>query len=174
MKIFEKKIPTKNYIKLLIICAFTLGVVFVFRAWYISHLEYQKTIPVIEGVIGEIKYNEFDTYIIESQDAVIYIGASEDMNCREVEAKFKEYIIKNELREEIVYLNISDSNNRKEIINEINIKYGSVTDVKIDSYPALLVFKDGNIYDAVSKQGYNQLKFGEIARLIEEYEVGKQ
>lgn len=174
MKIFEKKIPKKNYIKLLIICAFTLGVVFVLRAWYVSHLEYQKTIPVIDGVISEIKYNEFDTYIIENQDVVIYIGASEDMNCREVEAKFKEYIIENELREEIIYLNISDSEDRETIISEINTKYGDTNSITIDSYPALLLFKEGKIYDAVSKQGYNQLAFGEMARLLEEYEVGKE
>lgn len=174
MKLFEKKIPSKNYIKLLIICLLTLGAAILLRSWYISHLEYEKTIPVIDGIISEIKYNEFDTYITENLDAVIYIGASEDINCREVEAKFKNYIITNELREEIIYLNISDSDNRKSVISEINANYvDNQSRITIGSYPALIIFKNGKIYDAVSKQGYNQLTFGEMARLLEEYEVGK-
>lgn len=171
MSLIDKKIPKKNYIKLFIICALTLILVFILRAKYISYQENQKKISIIGSVVNQINYEEINDYLRDNPNSILYIGAADDYNCRNIETKLKKYIMDNNLGQEIIYLNITNNENRHSIIDEINQKYGE--DIEINSYPALVIFKNGIIYDAVSKKNYTQLEYSEIIQILEMYEVGK-
>jgi len=164
-----KKIPVKNYIIVVIIFTISVVLAFFLRNWYISYQDYQKTIPVLEGVISEVRYNEIDNYIGDNQSVIIYIGVAEDDDCRELEKDLKKVIEKRHLKDKIVYFNISDVADKELLLKEFNDKY-SLGD-KIYAYPAIVLIEEGKIIDSRSKNASRNLLVSDIEQLLDEYEI---
>ena len=114
----EKK-KLKNYFILILIFALGIGITLYLSKLYHVYDEYQKETPVIRGVISEITNEELDHYLMENPTIVIYMCTSSDMLCRNFEKDFKKLIEKENLQEEIIYLNLSDIN-EDEFIDSLN------------------------------------------------------
>ena len=113
-----KKIPIKNYIIVAIIFVISIGLVFFFRNWYISYQNYEKTIPILSGIVSEVRYNEVYNYIDENQSVIIYMGVADDDDCRELEEDLKKLIEEKHLKEKIVYFNITEVKNKELLLKE--------------------------------------------------------
>ena len=118
----EKKKGLKNYFILILIFVLGIGVTLYLSKLYHVYDEYQKETPVIRGVLAEITSEELEHYLLENPTIVIYMCTSSDMLCRNFEKDFKKLIEKENLQEEIVYLNLSDID-QKEFIKDFNEKY---------------------------------------------------
>ena len=164
-----KKIPTKNYVIVVIIFAISIGLVFFFRNRYISYQDYEKTIPILSGVVSEVRYNEVYNYIDDNQSVIIYMGEASDKDCREVEEDLKKLIEDKHLKEKIVYFNITDVNNKKQMLKEFNDRYA--TNSRISTYPAIILFEDGKIIDFESKTSSSKLSISDIQSLFDEYNI---
>ena len=164
-----RKIPIKNYFIVAIIFALSIGLVFFFRNWYNSYQDYEKTIPLLQGVISEIRYNEIDNFIIDNPSAIIYIGVADDDDCRNLETKFKKVIERRHLKNKIIYFNITEVEDRDLLLQEFNGKYGNGNDIY--TYPAIVLIEDGRVIDYRSKNANRDLTVDEIEQLLDEYRV---
>ena len=131
-----------NYVKLFVLFAITILAVLFIRNLYLGKQNYKLTIPVIsETVQQEINRNEIYNYVREYPNALIYVGAVSDSDCRTFEIDFNQIIRKNKLEEEITYLNLEEEKGTKKFFQEFNKFYGS----SLRKYPSIIAFKDGKV-----------------------------
>lgn len=164
-----RKIPIKNYIIIIVIFIVSISFAMFLRNWYNSYQDYQKTIPVLNGVVSEVRYNEIDNYIVDNQNVIIYIGVATDDNCRKLEKGLKKIIEKRHLKEKIVYFNITDVSDKELLLKEFNDKYA--LEDKIYTYPAIILIENGKVVDFKSKNASQDLLISDVEQLFDEYEV---
>lgn len=165
----NKEIPTKNYVIVIVIFIISFILIILGANWYKNYREYQLTIPVISGYINEIGEQELDNYLFENHDTLLYIGTSEDNNCRSLEKELKDFIKKHNLRDQIIYINLNNVENKDSFISNFNDKYA--TKEKIDNYPTFIIIQNGKILDFISKSNNQKLYIDDIEQLLEEYEL---
>ena len=156
MKKEIREVPVKNYIYLGIIIFVTLLLLFYFYLWYLTYEEGKLNNQIMDRYLQVINYNELDDYLIENKNAIIYVSILEEQNIRNFEIDFKETIIENSLKKEILYLDLTEIyNNKKE--KEKAIKKYQINNKNISNLPCILVFKEGKltqIYD-IKENNYN-------------------
>lgn len=165
----KRVIPNKNYIIVAVIFIATIGLMFFLRNWYISYQDYENTIPVLSGVISEVRYNEIDNYLSDNPSVVIYMGDAKDYDCREFELELKELLESKQIKDRVIYYNITDVKNKNLLLKEFNNKYA--LNNKISSYPVIVIFEDGKIVDYKSKTASKNLTISDINLLFNEYDV---
>lgn len=145
----EKKVPIKNYIYLSLIILATLSLSFYLYLWYLTYQESKLNNEIMNRYLEVINYNELSDYITENKDAYVYVSVLENQNIRDFEKKFKTVIMKNYLKKEILYLDLTEEYNNKKEIKNIENKY-KLNNKSITNLPCILVFRNGNlteIYD---------------------------
>lgn len=144
----NKKNMLKNYIILFcIMISFIIVTIYILNLYKQYNDEKIKN-PVITSVLSEIKYDDLFNISKERDFFIVYMCSNTTSKCRTFENGFKNYIIKNNLEEDIVYFNINNDNN---ILNKIYNEYKHQDLIKkISDYPVLLVFSDGKIIDLLS------------------------
>ncbi len=140
-----KKIPTKNYIILLVLFLGAFLLTYYIYRWYVVYSEYQNNIPIIRDSLTEITTEEMQHYIQERPTTTIYICTASDTDCRSFEKKFKKLVEQKSLKEEIIYVNIEDSN-KDNFITFFNTNYPYKRE-NLNKYPALIYFEDGEVED---------------------------
>lgn len=159
-------IPKRNYTIYSIIVIVTVIATLVTFILYNRQKEYERSIPILRGIVSEIAAKDIDEYLRENSDTILYVGVATDENSREVE----EDLIK--LRErrniEFVYLNVTDVSDRISFFEEFNKKYANGFTIK--NYPAFILIEDGKIVDLVQKNE-RDLNIGDIEQLLDVYEV---
>ena len=163
----EKEIPFKNYIFLGIILLFTILVLIYFYKLHAKYEEENANISIMNKYMQVINYNELDSFIIENKDAVIYMSKLGNKKIRNFEIEFKKVIIDNSLKNEILYLDmtniVKDNDKYQNFIN----KYKSKDSINIE-IPSLIIFKNSKIEKVynIKENNYNIEKITEY--LIEE------
>lgn len=152
MKLFKstnRKVSFSNYIIMLFIVVVLVFSVFLLRNIYLTREDNKLNELVLEYVLtNKIMINELDNYIDENPDTVMYIGVGKDEVSRKFEKSIKKYIVKNELSNEIIYLNLFEEE-VDGFFDSFNKKY--VTDEKIEFYPLVISFKDGEVNKILQK-----------------------
>ena len=100
---------------------------------------------------------------------MLYIGASDDNNCRTLEKDLKEFIKKYNLRDRIIYIDLNKVGDKDEFLSKFNSKYA--INRKIDKYPSFAIIQNGVIIDVVSRTKGQSLDIDDIEQLLEEYEL---
>ena len=161
-----KKIPTKNYVIVIIMYAISIAMVFGLCVWYKNYKEYRLTIPVISGKIQEVKMNEFDSYITSHESGFVYIGTASNRNCRDIEEDLLALLKRRNIINDTVYINMSDEreNGLKSILSNYDFK-GDI------SYPMFIMISDKKIVAVTQREG-SKLTVGDIEKLLDEHEVG--
>lgn len=165
----KRVIPNKNYVIVAVIFVITIGLMFFLRNWYISYQDYENTIPVLSGVISEVRYNEIDNYLSDNPSVVIYMGDAKDSDCREIELELKNLLENKQIKDRVIYFNITDVKNKNLLLKEFNDKYIDIN--KISSYPVVMIFEDGKIIDYKSKTANKNLTISDINILFNEHDV---
>ena len=145
----ERTIPIKNYLILEVILILTLGLVYYFYLWYITYEESKLNETIMDRYLEVINYNELNDYIIENRNAMIYTSVLEDNNIRKFEIKFKNTIVRNSLKEKLLYMDMTDIFKDKIKYTELRNTY-QVNDYNITDVPCILVFKDAKLVDIYS------------------------
>lgn len=166
----EKKIAMKNYIIIILIFVAAIGLTLYFCSCYRVYSESKKEIPIIRGTLSEITSEDLDHYIMENQSTVIYVCTASDSTCRNYEKDFKKLIIKNNLQEKIVYLNLSNVD-QKEYVSQLNEKYQSKVELTA-KYPALVIFENGKIVNVLQETEKEKLTISKTKQFIEFNKIG--
>ena len=146
----ERKIPPKNYLYLLLIIIITLLIALYLLKWYRTYNESKLYTGILNEYIQVINYNELNDYIIENKDAVIYVSILGNEEIKKFEKKFKNTIVDNNLRENLLYLDITDEDQNK-VKEKLQID---------NNLPYLVVYTNGKITDtySISEHKYNTKK----------------
>lgn len=149
MKKNLRGVPVKNYIYLSLIILVTILLVFYFYLWYLTYKESKLNNQIMDRYLQVINYNELSDYLTENKNAYVYVSVLEDQEIRDFELEFKTTIMDNSLKKEILYLDLTDVYNNKNLISKANKDY-QVGGKNISNVPCILVFKEGvlkEIYD---------------------------
>ena len=131
-----RDIPKKNYFILLIMILSVVAITIVLMNAYNNRV---KKTSIMYNYLSEIKENDLDAYLIENPNIVIYIADKYDLSNNQVEKKLKKKMIKLNISDYFVFLNL---NNDMDFINQLNEKYyGNVE----KNLPVIVVFEDGKI-----------------------------
>ncbi len=147
-----REVPKKNYFIMLVIIITIVIVTIVLASVY--NKNNMKT-SIMYNYLSEIKINDFDVYIVENPNTIIYIGDKYSVDNDAIEKKIKNKIIELNVSDYFVYLNLTDN---IEYIDKLNERY----DVNISKdLPVIVVFEDGKI-----KNVYSDLKNLDLKAII--------
>ena len=138
---------------------------------YSVYNEGKKEVPVIRGVISEITTEDFDHYILENQSALVYICTASDMNCRNFEKDFIKFIKRDNLQDEIIYLNVSNLDADK-FVEDFNKKYNYRIPLT-KNYPALIMFENGKICGILQGKSDKKITISRTKQFIEMNKIGE-
>ena len=167
----KQKKKVKNYIILVFVVLLFVGLVLYLCKWYKVYDEYQKDIPVIRDSLQEIVNEDLEHYILDNPSSLIYICTANDENCRDFEKKFKKLIEKDELADEIIYLNVTGID-QDSFVNSFNEKYKYK--IKLTkNYPLLVEFTDGKVTGIVQGSKEKRLTLTKVKNFIDINKIGK-
>lgn len=148
-----REIPKKNYFILFIVIVLSLLIAFYFRKWYKAYEDSYLSKSIVGNYLFEINYKELDNYLVENQSAIIYVSKVGNEKIRNFEKKFINAINQNDLKNKILYLDLSNYK------GDTNDKY-TINDINITSVPNISVFKNGKLDDiyVIDVDGYNMEK----------------
>lgn len=153
-----RKIKPRNYVILAIIFIVTIAFVFVLRDQYEHHRRYEPKTNDRLNILYEIKEDDLKSYVVENRDIVLYMSHATKRDLIPFENELKNYIAKNEISREMIYLNLDQvSSNfyttfeekyfsdklksRKNIIleqaNMVILEDGKITDILYETKQAI-------------------------------------
>lgn len=141
----EKEISFKNYIILAVILIFTILLVVYLFNWQSIYQKNKLQEPILDKYLMVINYNELDDYLVENKEAIVYVSVLNDEKIRMFENKFKNLIIKNDLNNKVLYLNLTNES------VEIKKKYLS----NLSEVPTLIIFDEGKVVESYSIKDNN-------------------
>lgn len=139
-----KKIPLKNYLVLIFISIITILLIIYLVNIYNSKKEYENSTNDRMNFIKEITTEDFDNYLRENPDFIIYSSNSESEDIISLEKKLRNKLIKKDYIKQMVYLNLK--NTPIDFIE--TLKEHTVDPLKTNGYngiPNVLVVEDGYI-----------------------------
>ena len=139
-----RKVPTKNYIILGIVIIFTMLLLYYFYMWVDVYKESKVNIPIMDKYMSVINYNEFDNYIVENPNTVVYVSVLEDESIREFEKKLKNKYKNNDIENDVLYMNITSELKDNGIKKELSSKY-TLGSLDVTDVPCILVFNKGEL-----------------------------
>ena len=167
----KQKKKVKNYIILVFVVLLFVGLVLYLCKWYKVYDEYQKDIPVIRDSLQEIVNEDLEHYILDNPSSLIYICTANDENCRDFEKKFKKLIEKDELADEIIYLNVTGID-QDSFVNSFNEKYTKKKKLTTN-YPAIVVFDEGKVVSILQAKKDSKVKIDDVKHFIKLNKVGE-
>lgn len=141
-----RTIPKKNYIFLGLLAVVTILAVVYVSKWYRASENYYLENSVMKTLVGEVKELEFENYVLENPDIVIYIAKDQSELTKKFEKKLKKYILDENLKSHFIYLNGKESTD--EFLTDFKKKYfmNEVQEIEI-TYPNILVVENGKVKD---------------------------
>ena len=145
------KIPKRNYLILSVILIVTFGLLYYFYLWYSAYASNAALGSVMDEYTRVINYNEIDSYILENKEVYIYASYLNNNEIRKFELTFRNNIVKNDLQEKILYLDLTN-----ELDSNSKLKYN----LSKNNLPSILIFNDGTLVDSydIKKSGYSSEK----------------
>ena len=145
-----REVPLKNYIYLFLILLGSLLLLFYIYRWYDTYNQNKLNTSIMNEYLTVINYNELDNYIIENKDAIIYVSVLGNEDINRFERKFKNIIAQNHLKNNILYLDLTNEN-VETITKKLQIE---------EKFPYLVVYTNGQITDtySISDASYSNKK----------------
>lgn len=145
-----KEVPKKNYIYLALIILGSLLLLTYIYSWYKTYQENKLYTTIMNNYLTVINYNELDDYIVENKNAILYVSILGDKDINRFEEQFKNSLLDSNLRNNVLYLNITDDI-KIEAINKLGIN---------ENFPYLVVYTNGKVTDtySIKENGYSSKK----------------
>lgn len=145
-----RNIPTKNYIYLFLVLLGSILFLIYIYTWYDTYNQNKLNTSIMNKYLTVINYNELDNYISENGNAVIYVSILGNEDINHFERNFKNTIVDNNLKNEILYLDLTNED-----------KLNATKKLGINqNFPYLVVYTNGKITDTYSivENNYNSKK----------------
>lgn len=167
----QKKKPMKNYMIILAIYLLTIIIVIYLCNWYQNDKEYRDMIPELQGVIPEVTEVELNHYITENEKTLLYTCIASNDICRDFEKDLKKMILKRELKDSIIYLNLQDELKAPVLLNTLKSTYKIQNN--LSNYPLFILFENGKVVDTLQITNDLDLFYDETEELLDKYLLWK-
>ena len=171
-EIFEKKTPKKNYIIVLVVSILVIAFSLYARMIYLNNRDNIVNKSIFENensVIGSINIDDLDFVVAESNDLVIFVSYNGDQQIRNMERRLYREIVRNDLVDKVLYLNVSDYKEKKEYINKLKKAFPDIK-WEISDAPIMIYIKDGAAIEAVNSE-FKMIDYSVLEKLFEKYET---
>lgn len=139
-----KKIPTVNYVKVVVLCLVTIFAVITLSNNYKKRIQYERANQDVMSFLSTVKYEELSSYLVENHDGFIYIASSSDSSLEDFEQSLKEYILSADLEKYFVYLD--SSNFTDDMYKDMQESLlSSQVSKQVISQPNILAIQNGKI-----------------------------
>ena len=145
-----RDVPPRNYLYLSLILLGSLLLLSYTYSWYKTYNEGKINVSIMNEYLTVINYNELNNYIIENKDAIIYVSVLGNEEINRFEKKFKNIISDNNLKNNILYLDLTNENKEK-VTKSLQIE---------EKFPYLVVYTNGQITDtySIAKSNFSNKK----------------
>lgn len=168
----KRVVPVKNYVILGVLFIAVIALVFYLCNLYHVYDEAQREIPVIRDTLYEIQPEELEHYVMENPTTAIYMCTASADACRNYEKNLKKLVNKEDLKESLIYLNLS-SVDQNEFVDKFNARYPYKIGLT-KNYPAVIVFEDGKVDGILQGKENRNLTIAKTEQFIELHQIGKQ
>lgn len=133
-----KKISARNYVILAVLLIATVFLTLLLSNIYISKTKVESDFYQYSN---KIVANEFEEYVIENPDVIIYISDKYSLENKKQEKKLKEKIESLNLKDKLIFLEKEEVD--KEFISMLNKKYK--IDIEYGKLPYIIVLNDNEV-----------------------------
>ena len=141
-KMFERKIPKKNYF-----IVFGVSIVVIVLSLYVRtiYLRYESS-KLESGIfhnraINQINTSDFDFAMVETNEAIMYVSYTGDKKIDRMENRLYKEMENKNLIDKVIYWNVTDLKNN-EYIGMLRNKFPNVA-IDINEAPILIYIRDG-------------------------------
>ncbi len=167
-----REVSLKNYVMLAIIFLVTIIAVFAAKKVYENNQEYENKTNQRMNILYEIKEDDIQSYLVENRDIIIYISKSSDESIVSFEEELKNYIARNEISREIIYLNLDQvsSNFYTNLKNKYFIDYLKANkDLPVEQ-ANMLAIEDGKV-KSILYEGKTTISLEDVKKFLQENDV---
>ena len=161
-------IPKKNYVILGIVILLTICLVYYFYTWSRLYNEVKLNERILDNYMEVINYNELEDYLIENPDTVIYVSVLKNSTIRDFEKKFRRVLKNNEIDKKILYLDLTNDIDNKNLKNEMKKKY-HINNLDITDVPLIMIIENGTLKTIYSIR-YNDYDIGLVKNFLNSIE----
>ena len=156
-------IPRENYFKYAVVLLVSLISCYLLYTIYNNHAQKES---LLRNKVKEIDVKDIDNYISENEEVLLYFGVVNDTNSDNIERNMIDTLdLENS---KIVYVNITNLENKKDFLKEFSKKYSNV--IEVTNYPAFVYIKNQSIIDYVQKDD-RYLVMDDVTDLINKNEI---
>lgn len=166
----QRKIGIKNYLILGLIFIAAIAVTLYLCNVYNVYEESKRQIPVIRGTLSEITSEELEHYISENPTTMMYLCTASNETCRKYEKDLKKYVVREELQDTIIYLNLTEEE-ASTFAESFNEKYTGSLKLK-DNYPALVIFEEGKVTHLLQSKENEKLTITKTKQFMDLHKIG--
>lgn len=161
-----KTIPKKNYILLGLLAVVTILAVIYMSKWYRASENYYLENSVMKELVGEVKELEFQNYVLENPDIVIYITDDQSEKTKKFEKKLKKYILDENLKSHFIYVNGKESS--EQFLSDIKKKYfiNEIKEIEI-TFPNLMILEDGKVKDILYRTSLEERNAQDVKSFLQ-------
>ncbi|MEG2457923.1 MAG: DUF6568 family protein [Bacilli bacterium] len=166
----RKTIPFKNYIYLIVIAAVVVILTMYINIWIKSYKQNKTDNSVLTGNISEVNINELSETLSETNQVVLYVGYK-NKNIYNMEKKLLKSINDNEIRDYVVYLDVSDNLGNDKYVNILKKNFKSKEN-EIKKAPMFIYIKNGEALEVINSTN-SIVDVNDFNKLIKKYEIGE-
>jgi len=170
----ERKIPVKNYVIYGVIVVVTLLAVFYLNEWYKAYKISELNNSYIAKHVQELNYDEFNNYVQENPNGIVYIGITDSEECLNFEKKLYQVIKSNDLIEDMVFLNLTEISNQSNYLSRVQTDYyNSGVSTPLTNVPSVAIMRNGKFVDIIISEEDITLEKSNVVNLLERQEYIK-
>lgn len=138
-------IPKRNYVIFLVLVIFTVALTFLFSHWYNKVQDLNKKDTIMSEFLVRVNEKEFENYIVENNNVMIYLASSKDEALNEFETELKDLIIEYGLETQMIFIDLE--NIEDEFLIDLKNEYfvDNIKNVNIGNYTNILIMENGKI-----------------------------
>jgi len=138
-----KEIPKKNYYVLVVLLAVTVLLTLLLSNVYLSR---EKLVSNFYEYSNKITPEDFDEFMTENSDAIIYISDKYDLTHETFEKNFENKVEELNLKHNLIYIDKNDIND--EFLNKLKKTYG--VNIDLEKTPIIVVVIDEEVIKNIS------------------------
>ena len=145
MKKNERLIPKQNYLILIVLVMLVVGLTFVLCNWYKVNQNLNKEDSIMSQFLVGVNEQEFENYIMENNNVIIYLASSKDETVNDFENDFKDLIIEHDLQNQIIYINLDNID--KNFLDTLKKSYfeENLKNIELGFFSNVLIMENGKI-----------------------------
>lgn len=160
----KRIVPVKNYFIFAIVTIISFIIVFNLAKIY-KEIKSEKETSQINLTISEVLETEINEYLTENDSKIIYLASSKDKGIIDFEKELKNYIIKEQIEKNFIYLDLSKITSAfKSDFEKIYFK-NVYKNVKLE-YPNMIYFKEKQV-DKILYEKETKIDMEDVKSFVE-------